>query len=50
MARYLGRAGARVVIRDFTVLPSLEFEPVKQPVTAQVDARFEMVLPEPTVQ
>ena len=30
--------------------PSLEFEPVKQPVTARVDARFGMVLPEPTAQ
>lgn len=27
--------------------PSLDFEPVKQPVTAQVDARFGMILPEP---
>lgn len=27
--------------------PSLDFEPVKQPVTAQVDARFGMVLPAP---
>ncbi len=30
--------------------PSLDFEPVKQPVTAQVDARFEMLLPESAAQ
>jgi uncharacterized protein len=30
--------------------PSLDLEPVRQPVTAQVDARFTMILPGPSPQ
>jgi uncharacterized protein len=40
-------AAARAVSRRIDEAPSLDLEPVRQQVTAQVDARFTMVPPEP---
>ncbi len=43
-------AAARMGGRPVDETPSLDLEPARQSVTAQVDARFTMVLPEPSAQ